>query len=242
MNPAEELWELHSPDSGYPPGVLAVPTPIVGTAFFPGGFGLWNPSGRLPLPRFPIGGVMVLGHDFHSEEGYRESVDRGCESGNQPTWRNLLQLFQRVEILPEDCFFTNVFMGLRAGSETTGVFPGASNEAFVQHCKHFLLRQLETQRPSLVITLGITAPWILSSLSPQLFAWAERPGLRYLNTNPVQGRVSFRGLPDFFTTVVAIIHPSLRSASLRHRTFQGLAGDAAEIGMLTEAKKRAGLR
>lgn len=242
MNAAEELWNHHAPKGRYPPGVLPVPKPIVGTAFFPGGFGLWNPSGKLPLPPFPKGRVMILGHDFHSEDGYQQSVDRGCESENQPTWRNLLELLERAEIRPEGCFFTNVFMGLRAGRATTGVFPGTSNEAFVQHCKNFLLLQLDTQRPSLVITLGVTAPWILGSLSPQLSAWAEQRGLRNLNdANAVHTGVSFKGLADFSTTVVALIHPSQRAANLRHRTFNGQRGDEAEMTMLRTAKERAGV-
>src|SRR5688572_23127445 len=118
MHPADKLWQKHQPPS-YPRGVLKVPHPIIGTAFFPGGFGLWNPKSTYPLPDFPIGGVMVLGHDFHSEAGYHESVARGAESLRQPTWRNLLNVLGRAEITPENCFFTNVYMGLRAGTATT---------------------------------------------------------------------------------------------------------------------------
>src|SRR5687767_9546772 len=115
MHAAEQLWKRHAPPLGYPAGVVAVPECIKGTAFFPGGYGLWRPDTSTPLPPFPVRGIMVLGHDFHSEYGYRESLARGCEAETQPTWRNLLVLFKAAGIAPERCFFTNVYMGLRAG-------------------------------------------------------------------------------------------------------------------------------
>src|SRR6476620_3465173 len=91
-NPVLELWRRHPPSAGYPAGVVRVPEPIPGLAFFPGGYGLWDTGPDRPLPDFPVGGVMVLGHDFHSEAGYRDSLARGRESPTQPTWRNLLAL------------------------------------------------------------------------------------------------------------------------------------------------------
>lgn len=63
VNPAEELWQCQDPPEGYPKGVIRVPAPIAGTAFFPGGHGLWRPDVLKPLPEFPLGGIMVLGHD-----------------------------------------------------------------------------------------------------------------------------------------------------------------------------------
>src|SRR4051794_39404362 len=97
MNPAEVLWGSHQPER-YPKGVERIPTPIVGTAFFPGGFGLWNPTGERPLPAFPTGGVMILGHDFHSEAGYRQSLERGFESPAQRTWSNLRAVLEAAKI------------------------------------------------------------------------------------------------------------------------------------------------
>src|SRR6476646_111821 len=127
-HPARALWRSHHRVAPYPRGVLGGPEPVVFTSFFPGGYGLWNPSQSKTMPPFPFGGVMVVGHDYHSEEGYRASVLRGRESESQPTWRNLIELLTEASILPDDCFFTNAYMGLRRGSATTGVFPGAGNE------------------------------------------------------------------------------------------------------------------
>lgn len=236
MHPAKLLWAEHAPATGYPPGVLAVPEPILGTAFFPGGYGLWNPTGNQELPPFPVGGIMVLGHDFHSKGGYLASFARGAESSTQPTWRNLIRLLFEVRLEPSNCFFTNAFMGLRAGDATTGRFPGASAPEFVAHCRRFLARQLQVQQPSLVLTLGIHVPRILSPLSPQLVSWASGRGLKHLDAaGPLCEGVTFPDVPGLRTVALALTHPSLRAASVRHRQYRGQTGAPAEILMLNDA-------
>lgn len=235
-HPVERLRQQHAPTAGYPPGVLPVPEAISGLAFFPGGHGLWGARADAPLPEFPAGGVMVLGHDFHSESGYRESLRLGGERTTLPTWRNLLSLLREVGIREERCFFTNLYMGLRAGTATTGVFPGADDVAFVDHCTRFLLEQLRAQRPSLVLTLGVHVPPVLGTLSPELAPWTTARGLRHLDhAGPVRRAVTFDGIPGFTTTVVALVHTSLRHASVRHRTYEGATGHAAEVRMLRDA-------
>ena len=232
------LWRRHAP-AKYPDGVVAVPTAIPGTSFFPGGYGLWGSEAGRSLPKFPARGVMVLGHDFHSEAGYKASLEKGRESIKQPTWRNLIDLLTRAAIPPERCFFTNYYMGLRAGAQSTGRFPGADDESFVRHCQTFFIDQLRTQRPRLVITLGVHVPLAIASLSPSLNDWGSRSGIQYLDTvGPVRSGVRFTGIPDFLTTVVALIHPSQRHASLRYRRYAEAVGDDAELAMLGHARKQ----
>jgi putative addiction module component (TIGR02574 family) len=234
---AEELWQRHGVVAPYPEGVLAVPRPIPGTAFFPGGFGLWRPDGAAPLPAFPVNGVMVLGHDFHSETGYEASLARGRESPTQPTWLNLIRLLEQVAIPPEACFFTNVYMGLRAGRQTTGVFPGAHNSAFVERCRRFLAEQLAVQRPRLILTLGVYAPRVLAPLSPQLADWRDATGFKTLDhLGPLRRGVRFPGADGVEATVVALTHPCLRHAAVRHRTYNGMRGHAAELAMIEDAR------
>lgn len=213
----------------------AVPAPIPGVAFFPGGFGLWRPDVNLPLPSFPVGGVMVLGHDFHSEAGYEASVERTRESETQPTWRVLLALLREVAIDPSQCFFTNAYMGLRAGIETTGAFPGASDDTFVDHCVAFLGEQIATQRPSLILTLGVNVPPLIARLSPALADWSVARGLKHLDqVGPVRTGVRFAVLDREVVSVVALTHPSMRHASVRHRSYRGRNGHEAELLMLRE--------
>ena len=241
-HPARALWTLHHPPADYPAGVVRVPEPIPGVAFFPGGYGLWGSTAGQPLPPFPVGGVMVLGHDFHSEAGYRESFKLGAERMTLPTWRSLTTLLAEVGIALERCFFTNLFMGLREGTATTGPFPGGGDPAFVGHCERFLIEQLRAQRPALVLTLGVHVPPIIGRLSPELAAWTTGRGLRHLDTvGPVHAKVTWRGLDGLETTVVALAHPSLRSANVRHRRYGELVKHAAEVRMIEDALGRSGM-
>lgn len=179
---------------------------------------------------------MILGHDFHSESGYAASLERGRESENQPTWRNLLKVLRAAEIPLEKCFFTNFYMGLREGEATTGVFPGASDATFRRHCSEFFIEQLDVMRPSLIVTLGKYVPVLIAPLSPELKGWCDCQSFRQIdNAGPVQSHCRFDGLSDFKATVVALIHPSMRDASVHCRIYKQHNGPEAEKAMLSDA-------
>ena len=199
----------------YPIGVLPVPETIAGTAFFPGGHGLYLEDGPTA---FPTGKVMVLGHDFHSEEQYEKSRARGMEDLNAPTWRNLLNLLKEVHLAPTECFFTNFFMGLREGKATTGMFPGRKDKDFVQRCQDFFLDQVAVQRPRTILVLGGQVPKLLAPLSGKLQAWGKADSLGSIDRAGagLVRQVSFRSdTPP--ANFVVLTHPSLRQANLRHR-------------------------
>jgi len=84
----DKLWEI----SRYPDGVVPVAQRIEGTAFFPGGAGLWGTEPDTPLPSMPIGQVMILRHDFDIEVGYLWSLAHRGENLKSPTWKTLLWL------------------------------------------------------------------------------------------------------------------------------------------------------
>ena len=67
---AQALWlEMASTIPPYPRAVVPVPEPIVGTAFFPGGLGLWldEDDGVQQFPKE----VMVVGQDFNTVTTYQ---------------------------------------------------------------------------------------------------------------------------------------------------------------------------
>jgi hypothetical protein len=57
---AAKLLKLLENDGPYPPGVVPVTQRIPGTAFFPGGYGLWSgEQDNEVVSPFPFKGIMV---------------------------------------------------------------------------------------------------------------------------------------------------------------------------------------
>ena len=224
----------------YPDGLVPVPQRIPGTAFFPGGYGLWRKT-RGGLPPMPCGKVMVLGNNFDSECGYRKSLQKGDEL-HTPTWQNLLQLFGSVGIRPEDCFFTNAYMGLLASCPSnTGESPGARNSTFRKCCESFFAEQIAVQKPRLILALGRFVPEFIAPLSRDLAEWTEWRKWSGLDVSGPVKRVhfDFDDTGEQMTTVVALVHPSMRRSNLRWRRYRGRTGNEAELAMLKDALEMA---
>jgi hypothetical protein len=235
MQPIDLLFDSMIEVEPYPTGVVRVPGRIPGTAFFPGGYGLWQRDGA--VPQNPI---MILGHDFHSEAGFRESLDRGGEvvidNGQRvmgPTWRSLTCLLKAVDVDPSICFFTNAYMGLREGADPTGRFPGSNNPGFVERCRAFLRLQIRTMRPRAILTLGAWVPAFIAPLSPELECWTKtRSFFDIDNARPMIPNARFPGAPDVVCTVGALTHPSLRGPNVRHRRYAEARGHPAELQLI----------
>lgn len=199
----------------YPPGVLRVPEPIGGTAFFPGGLGLWLEQDYALQP-FPKN-FMVVGQDFNTFATYERVRTAGSEVDSSPTWRNISRIFPMLDVPLKDCFFTNVYMGLRAVGPEIGRFPGAKDRRYAARCVTFFRRQLEVVRPKIILTLGLEP---LRFLGHGVFGFRP-PGTMsrcdqiYLSLAVAHGEVA----------LVALTHPSLYFVNVRHRRFGALRGD-----------------
>src|SRR5207249_1752425 len=187
--------------------------------FFPGGAGLSEVIPGQPLPQFPTGGVMILGHNYYSVEGFREQLELGKADDQYPTARNLFRILADAGIPKPDCFFTNFFMGLTTGPNT-GTFPGARDPGFVESCRQFLRFQLQVQRPRLVLVLGPQVPRFLAPLSPVLKSWQRYRSFRELDENGLSliTDIQVSGVDSTFTVAI-LTHPSLRGPNVRHRRF-----------------------
>lgn len=216
----------------YPKGLVPTRDAIAGTAFFPGGHGLWMEDGE---PRLPVGGIMVLGHGFHSEAEYSKSIQRGKEKLKVATWRNLIHLLEAARIAPRDCFFTNFYMGMREGLATIGTYPGSTDPDFVSACQQFFLEQLRQQRPKVILALGVNVPKQLAPLAPELQPWGAATTLKDFNAPgmAVVRNVRFGGHAEA-VHVVMLAHPSHRLLNLRHRSYKGAVGQEAELGMIRD--------
>jgi Uracil DNA glycosylase superfamily len=139
--------------TSYPPHIYKIEAPfVVGTAFFPGGCGLWcGLAPFAPAPqRFPETPVMFVGHNYAGAEAFRRLRAKGGEGGFW--WRDIvLPLLLEAGIDPTQAFFTNALMGLKDGASLGSM--NASRQ-FEAECALFLREQIEIVRPSVVIAFG----------------------------------------------------------------------------------------
>jgi len=223
---AERLWaEMSETFPPYPKGVVPVPELIRGTAFFPGGLGLWLDEHGSAEPDTPE--VMVVGQDFNTLASYENARKAGSETKTSRTWQNIEKIFPKLGLSFRHCFCTNFYMGLRENGPETGIFPGARDPEFVRRSARFFERQLEVMKPKLIVTLGL-AP--LAALGKHVF---------HVPTPPTLSRCVdvYRDLPSAHGRValVALTHPSLYFANVGRRRFQCLAGIDAERAMVLSA-------
>jgi hypothetical protein len=128
----QHLWSQvdELPDDQWPAGVKRPRIPHdFGTAGFPDAAGLYWASGQ-PMPDFPFGGVMFVGHNTDAE-GKHASRRSECQSPGEPgnpvmqTWKKLYKLFELAAFNHREMFFTNIYVGLKAGDNQEGSFQGA---------------------------------------------------------------------------------------------------------------------
>ena len=234
VHPVVEFREVLGQLDRYPLGVVPVPEPIDGTAFFAAGPGLY--CEQLPsvagLPLFPFGKTMFIGNNLDAEGPYRQRLASGIAHGDhrQPmrTWRGMYQLLDAAHVNRRDCFFTNAYVGLIEGDKPTGRFPGASDPEFSTWCEDFLRLQIGTMKPAVVATIGADARKFMSRLSPDLSAWRRAPSTAVheavIDGHPLQA--------------VALAHPSMYPASARSRRFEEKQGVAADAALLRSAHDR----
>ena len=177
------------------------------TAFFPGGRGLWLDDNSDIFPD-----ILVLGHDFSTEDWYNEMIAGKEKDLDSPTWKNMIAIFQQANIDLNRCFFSNVFMGLRRTAPMVGEFPGFKDKPFVQRNTSFLLCQILTIAPRIIITLGKYAAELLAQLSPiDLSAWRDWQALK----TPDAGLALEVCFDSHVCTCVALEHPSMRNSNVK---------------------------
>ena len=221
----------------YPNKVFPVPEPIPGLAFFPGGSGLWQDDPASDPADIPVGGVMVVGHNFDSYLGYKRSFDKKEENRKGPTWRPLIALLTRANVDLKQCFFTNFFMGLIEEGPSVGAFPGAKDPEFVALCRTLLLEQIRIQKPAYILTLGIHVIPFVATSALELAPWANVKNLMDMDERNVGlvPRVLFREAAHA-CPVVALTHPCMRHLNIGRRRYNELPGDKAELAMIADAK------
>jgi len=221
-----------------PDQIVHVPEMVKTTAFFPGGRGLWlnKNDGSTPLD------VMVLGQDFSTEDQHKSILAGETQDTRTPTWKNFIDIAERVGLDLNRCFFSNVMMGLRRGKSSVGLFPGFTDETYMENNDAFLQLQLDTLTPKLVIVLGSVAPKVLARIGKGsgIDVWRN---FNFQNVDQQQrGLLENISFGTVTTNLVALIHPSMRWSNLKYRKYKNLLGDAAEIDLLKDAMKKSHIK
>jgi hypothetical protein len=239
--PVDRFLECVGALDRWPDGVVPVPQLIDPPAFFPASTGLWHTAADAP-PAFPYDGVMVVGHNLDSEDAYTrrltDGTPHGGETSRMPTWRNLLATLDRADIDPARCFFTNAYVGLKAGANATGKFAGEDAPEFRAWCERFLVEHAETMRPAAVVALGGPARRFLARLSPNLGAWDVAAQRKVDDVNA--GRVGGVRLGTVTSDAVTLVHPSFGARHVGGRRYvdrngRTHTGADAEAAMLVDA-------
>jgi len=214
----------------YPDTMLKICGEIKGTAFFPGGVGTIDNSEDLFSRK-----IMILGQDFDCETNFNESVKRGFEDikGN-PTWRNILKLLKECQIKIDECFFTNAILGIRKGSEGTGKSPAFQDLNFIDYCRSFFIKQVELQKPRLIIVLGKYPALFLAPINEKLSLWKKFTNFKYLDENNLQVIKNVIISNNIITNFIVLVHPSLRHLNIAKRKYLDFTGHEAEIQMIKE--------
>lgn len=213
---------------------VPIPDMLAEKGFFPACAGYWPDDDSASVSKkLPANKIMVIGQDWGNEEYYEGCrLNKKGEVISSPTWRNLLRILKASMISTECCFFTNIYMGLRAGnSKMTGPFPVKRNDPFWESCRTFLEVQIEVLRPKSIITLGVHVPPFLASLSEvDLAGWKNARRFAKIDAaGPLQNAV-FGKTEEIRTAVFALTHPSMWSSNIKKRDW----GEAKTIKRLKE--------
>jgi hypothetical protein len=173
-------------DADWPVGVWPTPrTHNIGTAGFPDGAGLVWRTGD-PMPQFPVGGMLLVGHYTDSKKNHGERRGTGMPSPGEPPegvkrmWRRFYKMVDHAGIDPREVFFTNTYVGLCDDPKASGhEFPGRRNPSFAAWCSAFVDEQIQLMRPRVVIALGKPARLGFGWRADGLIGTAERADVAF---------------------------------------------------------------
>ena len=156
------------------PGLVPVPRQLPGLGFFPGGDGLWKapdqsePTNRKPKP------IMIVGSTFGSLAELGSIPFEEDRLDSRKTWAPLISLLQAAGIAPDQCFFTNAYPGVLAGTgNVVTLHPAKLDSRYLKEARDFFQEQLKLMQPRIVVFLGLLAPFVLGERILQQCGWAQ---------------------------------------------------------------------
>lgn len=213
-----------------PESLAPISAMLGGTAFFPGGCGLWLDGTNEQFPD-----IMVVGQDFSTLEEHRNMLAGHSTDLDTATWRNFRPFAAEGGLDLHRCFFTNALMGLRVSGSSLGANPAYKkhNSEFMNRSHAFLEMQVAAIRPRLILVLGKHAAQIFAACSAELAVWANSTFDEIDKRS--HGLVINARIGTVTTACVALTHPSFRHANVGRRRYRNMVGHAAELALLREA-------
>ncbi|HEY1255361.1 MAG TPA: hypothetical protein VGF01_11310 [Terracidiphilus sp.] len=159
----------------YPAGMSCFPFRLTGQGFFPGGDGLWREEDHIFKSSSGLvatRGIMFLGNDFGTCKSYERLRKKGFE--NPLTWKHVKRRIARAELPSSLTFFTNAVMGLRDGGTALEKKDWDAVPLFKNFCREFLIFQIETLQPKLIVVMGTVPKATLDSLAIGTAVASER--------------------------------------------------------------------
>ena len=129
--------------------------------------------------------LLVIGQDFSDKEYYIKN--RGIDPDNNPTNKNLAELFSMIgikvgkarhPITTYPLFFTNCILGIKSDGGMTGK---VKMSWAVESTKHFLMPLIKIIEPEILITLGKLA---YDSIA-EMYGLKKYPLKKIINENPI---------------------------------------------------------
>ena len=213
----------------YPSNIQRISGDISGNIFFPGGHGIFKKeTGKISDKE-----IMVIGDqfthnlDFNKAHGLKKDRMR-----ISPGWSNFLLLCIKGNIDPEKCFFTNTLLGMVIPKYTGQKPSDYTKNYFTEYCRSILRKELEIQKPKLIIVLGLKAARFLSIFHPDMQEWAN---INSISKADQQGYSIIKNVPlteSSKSTLALIAHPVGRHVHIAGRKFGKFSGNKAEVEML----------
>lgn len=131
-------------------------------------------------------------------------------------------------------------MGVRAEGSALGRSPAFEYPEYIKGCKDFLIKQIDIQKPKIIVALGLHLIGFISDMSPELSDVAKIKNFKKLDERNLAGfsDVSFYSLPGFKTSVIFITHPTYWHLNVLYRTYNGLKEKDAEAALINKFYKR----
>lgn len=155
MKTSFELHEAIKSRVIFPEAIILPCELISKKGFFPVCTGTFDGSIDLSDKR-----LMIVGQDFGKVCDANNAQANGEDFEKVSTWKQMLQMLEKLEIHAKDCFFTNYLMGVRNSKTNMGPSPGLKSKDYVKSCLSFFEYQVEYIKPDMIVFLGKVAYYL----------------------------------------------------------------------------------